>query len=294
MSHLACPKCRLSVSDDALDAGQCPGCGYDGAMVALASPKWAWLAATLAVVGVGLAAGVYLLFPRQQWTRHPRTHPIAVAAPAPNRPLERIEPDIAPAPRLVAPQVHTQVSWEPAPPPHAFAPPKKEPAPPRGPIVRIDAREVREKQIHNPDGVVQLTDLNRDDRLTLTGKVRLLKIGTVGGKATLDASGLIAEEIVMTGDVNDHAVVKLSAPNGKVTIGGQVEGSARLTVTAPGGEFVVARSAKLDEHAEITVIAKDVEVNGRMSGQAKLVVILTGGGMAAIGAMEENAAVIYK
>lgn len=296
MSHLACPQCRQVVSDDALDAGPCPWCSYDGAMVARASRKWGWLAATLAVVVVGLAAAAYLLVPRQQqWIRQGRTHPMATAAPAPVRPSERPEPDIAPAPRSVVPRAQTRVSWEPAPPPHVFSPPKKNPAPRVGTIMRIDAREVREKQIHNPDGVVQVSDLNRDDRLTLTGKVRLLKIGTVSGKASLDASRLIAEEIVITGDVNEHAVVKLNAPNGKVTIGGYVEGSARLTVNAPGGEAIVAaQSGKLDDNAEVVIVTKDLDVKGKLAGQVRLILTLTGGGTASVGSIEEKVVVIYK
>ena len=137
--------------------------------------------------------------------------------------------------------------------------------------------------------------MTREDHLTLTGKVRLLKIGSVGGKAILDASGLEAEEIVITGDLNANAVVKLNAPNGNVTIGGHVTGSAKLTVTAPGGEVIVsAGSGKFDGGAEVTIQAKRVEVKGRMSGNARLVVTLTAGGSAAIGVVEDKAVVVYQ
>jgi len=136
--------------------------------------------------------------------------------------------------------------------------------------------------------------MNRDDRLTLTGRVGLLRIGTVSGKAMLDASGLEAEEIIITGDLNGKAVVTLKAPNGTVTIGGHVEGFARLTVIATGGELVVPRSGRLDGDAEVTVVARDVDVKGKMSGHAQLIVTLTGGGTAAIGPMEEKASVVYK
>jgi hypothetical protein len=296
MSHLACPKCRQVVSDDTLDTGQCPACGYDGAMMIRANRKWAWLAATFAIVGVGLAVGAYLLVPRQQWIRQARTQLIPPVSPTPARLPKPVKIDVAPAPRPVAREVKPVAKVQPAPQPHALSPPKKESAPARvGPVIRINAKEVHEKQIHNPDGVVLAADLNSNDHLTLTGQVRLLKIGTVGGKASLDASGLVAEEIVITGDVNDHAVVKLNAPNGKVMIGGHVEGSARLTVNAPGGEVIVAaQSGKLDDNAEVAIVTKDLDVKGKLAGQTRLILTLTGGGMASVGSMEETVVVIYK
>ncbi len=183
----------------------------------------------------------------------------------------------------------------PKPNPWVNAPPNVVPPRPPGPVVLIDPREVREKQIDNPRGTATIPDMAREDRLTLTGKVRLLKIGSVGGKAILDASGLEAEEIVITGDLNATAIVKLNAPNGKVTIGGHVTGSANLTVTAAGGDVILsAGSGKFDGGAEATVLAKRLEVKGLLSGSAKLIVTLTEGGSAAIGAVEDKAMVIYK
>jgi hypothetical protein len=289
MPHLACPKCRFAISDEALDAGQCPGCGYAGAMVFRASRKWAWLAATLAVIGMGLAASAFLLVPRPE-PKRPATPLVAVGSRPPLPSPKPAEPDIAPAPRPVV------VEREKEPPLIIASPRQKNPAPVRlGPVIRINAGEVREKHIHNPDGVVLVSDLNRDDRLTLTGQVRLLKIGTVGGKASLDASGLVAEEIIITGDVNQHAVVKLNAPNGKATIGGHVEGNARLTVNAPGGEVIVAaQSGRLDDDAEVAIVTKDLDVKGKLAGQARLILTLTGGGTASVGSMEEKVVVIYK
>ena len=99
MSPLACPKCRQAVSDDALDAGPCPNCGYDDAMVIPGSPKGAWLIATLAVVGVGAATAVFLLVPRPELARQtPRQQAAALLPPSPPVP----EPDnlaLAPPPR---------------------------------------------------------------------------------------------------------------------------------------------------------------------------------------------------
>jgi hypothetical protein len=163
-----------------------------------------------------------------------------------------------------------------------------------GPIARIDAAAIREKRIDAPEGAVWVSDMNRNDRLTLTGVVRQLRIGSIGGKAFLDASALTAQEIIITGDLHGNATVKLNAPDGTVTISGHVEGTARVIVNAPRGEVVVlAGSGKLDGESELTVIARNVEVRGAMAGNAKLILTLTGGGKVALGPIHENAAVEY-
>src|SRR4029453_13960969 len=130
------------------------------------------------------------------------------------------EPEPKPAPREVGPPRPNP--WIIVPPKPVVPPPKLVAPPKPGPTVRIDPKEVREKQINNPLATLLVPDLTRDDRLTLTGKARVLRIGSVSGKAVLDASGLEAEEVVISGDLGDTAVVKLNAPNGTVTIGGHV------------------------------------------------------------------------
>jgi hypothetical protein len=288
MSHLACPTCRQFVSDQALDAGECPFCGYDGAMVATSSPKRAWLLSTLAVVLCGGALGAYLLVPRSE-PAGVGAKEVAAVAPPPLHQTNPVEPAVAPPPRWVVP------------PPVVAAPPaplKKNPWNPKlaveGPVERIDAKAVREKRIDALEGVVSVSDMNRDDRLTLTGTVRQLRIGTVGGNAILDASGLAAQEIIVTGDVHGSATVKLNAPDGNVSIGGHIEGNAKVVVNAPRGEVLIgAASGKLDGGGELTVIARSVEATGTMAGNAKLIVTLTGGGRVTLGAVQENASVVY-
>jgi hypothetical protein len=291
MSPLACPKCRQLVSDDALDAGVCPYCGYDGAMVFTCSPKGAWLVATALVVLMGASVGAYLLYPHSGSPRPVAGMPPAGQAIPQASSIAPEPPDVAPPPRAV----EMAGSIVPAPvPPVMRDPPKPRPER-RGPVVRIDVRETRERHIDNPDGTVLVTDMNRDDRLTLTGRVGLLKIGTVAGKATLDASGLQAEEIHITGDISESVEVKLNAPNGAVTVGGHVVGNARLIINAPGGEVIVAgNSGRLDGGAEVTVTAKFVDVKCPMSGRARLVVTMTGGGTATLGPVHDRAAVVYK
>jgi hypothetical protein len=289
MTPLECPKCGQFVSDRALDDGQCPSCGYDGAMVGAASPKRAWLVATAVVVIGGAALGAYLLIPRAETIRLHGPE-IAAIKPAPASHPQPIPagPELAPLPRAVVAQ--------PPPSPVVAAPPKQNrPAPAIvGPIRQIDPRAVRDTHIDSPDGAVLVSDMNRDGRLTLTGKVRQMRIGSVGGSAILDASGLTAQEIIVTGDLHGRATLKLNAPDGSVTISGHVEGSARVIVDAPRGEVIVsAGSGRLDGESELTVTARSVEVKGAMAGNARLIVTLTGGGAVTLGTMHENASVVY-
>jgi len=293
MSHLACPTCRRFVSDQALDAGECPYCGYDDAMIAAGNPKRAWLFSTIAVVVCGGALGAYLLVPRSELRPVGANNFVAAESSRTSR-AQSIPsgPSIAPMPRPAVPLSALSVVGMPP------APPRMNPWNPNvainGLVERIDARAVREKRIDAPDRAVSVSDMNREDRLTLTGAVRQLRIGTIGGNAVLDASGLVAQEILITGDLNGGATVKLFAPDGKVSIGGHVEGRARVTVNAPRGHVLIdAESGKLDGKGELTVIARSVEVRGTMAGNAKLIVTLTGGGTVVLGAVQEEATVVY-
>ena len=63
-----------------------------------------------------------------------------------------------------------------------------------------------------PDDIASVPDLNSNDRVVLTGRVRILKLGAVNGKGVLDASGLLAEEIEIGGDMASEASVTVNAP----------------------------------------------------------------------------------
>lgn len=302
MSELACPKCRLPVPDAALDAGSCPGCGYDGPMVSVTSGKWGWLVATAAVVGTGVALGGYLLYPRHE-PRKPAPPPQFAAVPvvAPRVP-PHVGPPVAPPPRPVetVPPRKAHSPPKPADPPPAVVPPPKPVGPTRpGRTIVLDPREEPgrklERKLDNPAGTAAIPDLSGNDRVTLTGRVRALRIGSVNGKATIDASGLEADEVFITGDLDGDAVVKVNAPGGTVTVGGFVAGRARLTGAAPGGTVLVSEGAdRLNGEAAVTVTARRVEVKSGMTGTARLLVTLTAGGSLKLATLDRNATVVYK
>ncbi len=288
MTTLTCPKCRQGLPDDALDAGQCHLCGFplDGPVVlgtpgARAGGTRLLLAAGGAVLVVAAVAG-FVYYDRADASRtQPATELAALTSPEPASPV-----------RHVAPLPHEPKLPDAIPAP--VEPPKRDGPRPVGVVMKVDPKIAPQRHFDHPDDTAALPDLNTGDRVTLTGRVRILRLGSVNGKGTLDASGLVAEEVVITGDLNGEAVVQLHAPTGKVTVGGYVMGNAKLTILAPGGEVVVAHTGRVTGGATMTVTAKRLEVNCPLSGGAKVAVTLTAGGSLKLTRAEEGATVTYK
>src|SRR5262245_34259301 len=174
-------------------------------MVLATSGKWAWLVATAAVVLGGATLGGYLLVPRSgapapgpeaasvaplalSGSHTRQSGPIDPAAPKPPNSGEAPTPKAEPKPEPPQPDPHKPEPPKPEPGPvppkpnpWIIAPPPKHEPPPKpvapvepGPIIRIDPKEVREKKIDNPRATVLVPDMTREERLTLTGKVRRL------------------------------------------------------------------------------------------------------------------------
>ena len=297
MTTPPCPKCRQPVTDAALDAGQCPLCGFpfdrpvllDGPSSRLGAVAVAF-AVVLAAIGSGFGGYYYSINNRTQPKPEPEFVAAPRAAPKPARPQ--------PATRPIAPLPHEPKQNDvptPAPNPITVEPPKKDGPRPIAVVMKVDPKIAPKRHFDQPDDTIALPDLNSGDRIVLTGKIRVLRLGSVNGNASVDASGLIAEEVIITGDLNGEALVRLNAPGGKVKIGGYVMGAAKLTVVAPGGEVLVAgNSGCLTGGALATVTAKRVVVAGWMSGGAKLNITLTTGGVLKLTRLQEGAIVTYR
>jgi hypothetical protein len=295
MDTLTCPKCRTGLSDNALDAEQCPQCGFPlvgpVVLVPAGSPVGGTrllLSLTAALVLTG-AGTIYALTDWSPQQAEPDPAPRELAA----LPIEApVVVPVAPAPREVKP---TNAFPPPVEPPGPVAvEPKKDVPRPIGVVMKVDPKIAPKRHFDHPDDTAALPDLNTGDRVTLTGRVRVLKLGSVNGKSVLDASGLVAEEVIITGDVDRDAQVFLNAPNGKVTVGGYVTGASKLTILAPGGEVVVAGSGRLSGCPVATVTAKRLEVKCPMSGTARISATLTAGGSLKLGLMEDGATVTYR
>lgn len=292
---LTCPKCRQGAADDALDAGQCPACGFpfDGPVL-LARPR-AGGARVLLAGGVvaflagGGAAG-YAFWPEPSATVQ---RPPEFAATEPAEPIVHVAP-FPHEPKPNDPQAEPNPVPEVQPEPVAVPAPKREGPRPLGVVMKVDPKIAAVRHFDQPDDTAALTDVNTNDRVVLTGRLRGLRIGSVNGKGSIDASRLVAEEVVITGDLNSEAVVKLNAPGGKVTVGGFVSGASKLTVTAPGGEVLIANSARVSGASVLTITARRLESRGRVSGAARVNVTLTAGGSLKLTTTDDRASVTWR
>jgi hypothetical protein len=160
--------------------------------------------------------------------------------------------------------------------------------------MKVDPKIAPKRHFDHPDDTAALPDLNSNDRVTLTGRVRALRLGSVNGKGSVDASGLVAEEVLITGDMSSDATVIVNAPSGKVTLNGWVAGSAKLTIRAPGGEVVLANSGRFTGGSTIVITARRLEAIGLLTGGTKVNVTFTTGGSLKLTRAEEGAIVTYK
>lgn len=295
MQQLICPKCRHTQSDDALDSGECPYCGFDGP--AIAAPKWlrpVYLA--LSILALGVVATV-LIFRRQ--TEPNETHPSErdTATVIAHRVSDRLlaNPQGTPTGRSPAPAPRQVSASHPTTSLEQVIPERITVEPPKGPVIRIVAAESPERHLDYPYGAVSVADLTRADRLKLTGRVRLLRLGSISGNSILDASELVANEVIISGDVSHQAVVRLNAPKGVVRIGGHVVGSASLVILAPDGELLVtASSAKLGGDCRIATTTRRVAIQAPVMGNASLSVTFTSRGVLQVAEMSGQAKVQYE
>ena len=306
MTTLTCPKCRQKLPEEALDAGQCPHCGFplDGPVL-LATPdisgrgRWR-IVAEVVVTLLFTTAVVYWFLGRSEPTRAPHAPEVAAlnpteveyhAAPFPHEPEPRTIPTAnAPTePRTDKPRDQDQPPVLPI-----VEAPKKDGPRPISVVMKVDPKITPQRHFDSPDDTAALPDLNNGDRVALTGRVRVLRLGSVNGNGRLDASGLVADEVIITGDMNGEAHVQVNAPNGQVTVGGYVMGTSKLTILAPGGVVKVADTGRVTGHATVTATAKRLEVNGPLSGNAKVKATLSARGSLKWVRAEENATVSYK
>ena len=177
-----------------------------------------------------------------------------------------------------------------APEPPRATPRAKEPDKPHKEATKPAAVEVLtgdERKLDRPDGEYQIEPVNGNAVLKLVGRVRTLRIPLVDNAGRLDASGLEAREIIVTGPIDGQAIVKLNAPGGTVRFNGKVSGSATLEVNAPNGSVIFVEpsaagvgreGSKIDGGAVVRITAKDVNFRGDLRGGARVEVTLTADG----------------
>lgn len=204
---------------------------------------------------------------------------------------------VAPAPREVPPRTSepNALPIPPASPPNPEPEPKPVQAPP--PPGRAVVIEVNE-----PDGTYTLPFPTRaGQHIVLKGKAKVLRLASVEGGSTVDASALSAGQIHVS-KIDGGSTVKLNAPDGVVTFAGKVDGRSVVEVNAPGGEVLFSiptngqqEGSKIDGGSKVSITAKQVSIRGDIGGPATRVsVVLTRSGMLRVSTVQGTAVVEYR
>ncbi len=211
------------------------------------------------------------------------TKGIDAPPPAPLRPA------VAPMPH--APHVPPTVA-EPDPDPD-FKP--VQPPPPPGRVTVVELNE--------PDAIYAVPfPMKKGEHVVLKGKVKTLRVPGLDAGAVLDASGLEASVITVTGKIDNRSTLKLFAPNGTVHVTGKIDGKSVVEVNAPDGEvkFMLATTptregSKIDGGSAVAVTARAVEFKGDITGLGtKVTVILTRNALLKVAVVSGSALVEYK
>jgi hypothetical protein len=260
---------------------------------------WLSFAAGVFAFAAGIFVG-YLLFTRADTpSAAPEvaavTPPKEPAAPAKQEKPPVVVPILFPLPAAPVAAIEPQAVANPPANPVVVIPAKlPDPVKPADKPIVIDPLDNPDRKLDAPNGTAELVELNSDDHITLTGKVKVLKLNAVNGSVHFDASKLEAQEIVLAGEINGNCEFKLNAPNGKVAITRVFLGSCKLTVTAPGGEVILAEGGRIGGGATATLAAKTVDLKGTLNEGAKVRVTLTAPGSLRVAQMDGGATVTYK
>jgi hypothetical protein len=310
----SCPSCELPISAAAFASGTCPCCDHRfdappavpetaraefptvGQPLAVSPPLgkrrnvWVPVAATVSALVVGISTG-YFLYSR---TEEPSlaTGIVERIVKPPASVLTAGNGVTAPTSSTVPLLVPMPASKEILPQPHAVALAPEAKTPEKA--ILIDPADNADLKLDAPMGTAELVPLDGDDRITLSGRVKILKVNSVNGSIQLDASRLVAEEIVLDGDVNGNCRLKLNSAGGRVTIRGAFVGSSTLAVTAPGGTVILAEGGRIGGGTTVTVTAKAVESKGLINEGAKVNATLDSGGAIRVASLDGGASVTYR
>lgn len=157
--------------------------------------------------------------------------------------------------------------------------------------------------INKPEGAYSIPPMKKGEHIVLRGTVKTLHVHALEDGAMLDASGLEAAIIIVTGKIDERSTLKLNTqPKGTVHISSKVDGKSTLEINAPEGEvrFMVAtvngrEGSKIDNGSRVTIAARTVEFKGDITGtDTKVAVTLSRNAWLKVTAIGGTAIVEYK
>ncbi len=156
--------------------------------------------------------------------------------------------------------------------------------------------------INKPNDIYPIPTMKKGEHVTLKGKVKTLRIHGLDAGAVLDASGLEASIITVTGKIDNNSILKIKSPNGVVQLTARVVGQSVVEILAPGGEvrFMLPTTdqregSKIDGGAKVMVTARRVEFRGAITGNnTKVAVTLTHNALLKIASIGGRALVEYR
>ena len=315
---IACPGCGLPREESQVGATPCPVCDAPPSAVAMVArpavaiptapdptanlPSDASQLHATAAVGVGRRSivGVVLVFALGAgvgvggllgWQA---AYPPGGRNQEPERDTAQAKPPELNLPRQVVvalapmPHVPTPVRVEPKPDPTPQPPPvPKVVAPPdRAVIVPLD----------DPAAVHTVPPLKKGERFVLRGKVKTLRVEGLDAGAILDASGLEAAQVYVSGTIAGRSVLKLNAPGGVVACSARVAGKSSVEINAPAGDVRFStEGARVDGGSTVAINGRAVELRGEVNGiETKVIVTIPGTGSLKVGAVRGIARVEYR
>jgi hypothetical protein len=218
----------------------------------------------------------------------PKFDPLASRAPAP-APRKPAAPEVAPMPHEVIDKPVAMTEPEPE---AEFRLPQPLPEP--GVVVT--------HTINKPDDTYPIPAMKRGERVVLKGKVKTLRVHGLDAGSVLDASGLEAAVVTVTGKIDNGSTLKLHAPRGVVHLTAKVDNFSSLDVRAPEGEvrFMLPTTdrregSKIDNGSKVAITARAVEFRGDIAGNnTRVAVTLTRSGFLKVASVGGKAAVEYR
>lgn len=299
MEFVACQSCGLPrIAEDAA-AGPCPACGWKvGEPIPphdeqLLKPKPVappppqpepkpdrrWGAIAAVGIAVAVFVGVMFALPGDDFPAPPpEPAPVEEVASGPTPPPAPFA-HVAPPPRVVDRAASV-----------LFVP-LVVPLPPLPTALRFDS----------PDEDLTFPRLADGSHVRLVGKVNRLYVNGVEGGSTLDASGLTAKVLIISGKIDGGSTLLAHCTGSAVTVKGMIVGRSRVVVEAPTAYVAFVdysgkeKGPRVGEGSEVTLSARSVAVAGSVAGKGtRFDLTFTPPGTLKFTALEDGALLRYR